>query len=360
MGIEGRGAFLLNSSEKFKKLQEENARLQELVGKDYLTGLYTHQAVERLINELLDKNKEGTLLVIDVDHFKRINERYGHSNGDAVLGELARLLQQIFFSKDIIGRIGGDEFVVFTTPTHSTQFVVDKGERVIQQLIRFGEQMKLDFRISVTMGAAQAQPGDRYESLFSRADRALASGRRRGGAVVSMAQSAAEAAGEERGETGGAATAIGKDVEIIWRDLREAGSLKGAYCQGYHNFTCIYRFVERGLVRSPSSVYAILLTLTDGNGELIPVDLRDPIMGLLSDIICNSLRLGDVYTQYSSCQFLLMVLDTNRENAMNIVERIRRNLKDSVPEHGGFDIDCAVHPLQSVLKKELEAAQLLL
>lgn len=342
----------MNSNEELIKLQEENARLQALVGKDYLTGLYTHQVVERLIDAHLEKSNEGILLVIDVDHFKRLNERYGHSKGDAVLKELAGLLKQMFFSKDIIGRIGGDEFVVFTTPAHSAQFVADKGERIIQQLIRFGEEMKLDFRLSITMGAAQAQEGDRYESLFSRADRALTSGRKRGGATVSVAQSEDSRSGEARG---GAAMAIGKDVEIIWRDLREAGNLRGAYCPGYHNFTCIYRFVERGLVRSRNSVFAILLTLTDKNGELIPVDMRDPLMAMLSETIGNSLRLGDVYTQYSSCQFLLMALDTNRDNVMAIVERIRNNLSDSAFDDIGMDIDCAVHPLQSVLKKELDS-----
>lgn len=88
-------------------LKDENTRLRVLAEHDWLTGLYNRRAAEAHVDEALLKNGGGMLLVLDIDHFKQVNDRYGHLIGDALLCEAARTLRDIFFPRDIIGRVGG-------------------------------------------------------------------------------------------------------------------------------------------------------------------------------------------------------------------------------------------------------------
>ena len=94
-------------------LKDENTRLRVLAEHDWLTGLYNRRAAEAHVDEALLKNGDGMLLVLDIDHFKQVNDRYGHLIGDALLCEAARTLRDIFFPRDIIGRVGGDEFIIY-------------------------------------------------------------------------------------------------------------------------------------------------------------------------------------------------------------------------------------------------------
>ena len=83
-------------------LKDENTRLRVLAEHDWLTGLYNRRAAEAHVDEALLKNGGGVLLVLDIDHFKQVNDRYGHLIGDALLCEAARTLRDIFFPRDII------------------------------------------------------------------------------------------------------------------------------------------------------------------------------------------------------------------------------------------------------------------
>ena len=78
------------------ELQEENSRLKMLSEADGLTGLYNRTTAENIIIERLKKNEGGNLMVVDVDGFKRINDRYGHLFGDEVLKGLTALMKEIF------------------------------------------------------------------------------------------------------------------------------------------------------------------------------------------------------------------------------------------------------------------------
>lgn len=81
------------------------------------------------MNELLSKRQCGVLFVIDVDHFKAINDRYGHLAGDGVLQEIAHALTDMTLCNDVIGRIGGDEFVIFMPIRQGPDFVESRAVR---------------------------------------------------------------------------------------------------------------------------------------------------------------------------------------------------------------------------------------
>ncbi len=126
------------------------------------------------------------------------------------------------------------------------------------------------------------------------------------------------------------------DLKHIRKELAEQEMIPGAYCQEYETFKIIYRFVERRMRRTKESAYIILLTLTDGAGEFPELRDRDERMELLSGLIQGSIRAGDVYTKYSSCQFLLMALDLSERDTEVIVKRIADAFYRSVGEESGL------------------------
>ena len=144
----------------------------------------------------------------------------------------------------------------------------------------------------------------------------------------------------------GNARGIHTDMKRIRQDLTEESLSPGAYCQDYDNFRRIFRFVERGLRRNGSSAYIILLTLTDKNGDFIPLENRKRYMEMLRQVIQSSVRVGDVFTQYSSCQFLLMVLDASRENALQIGQRIQKEFQALTPDGPAICLENDVSPLR--------------
>ena len=115
---------------------------------------------------------------------------------------------------------------------------------------------------------------------------------------------------------------IAVDAERIRKELSEQVVMSGAFCQDYEAFKNIFRFVERRLRRTHISSYIILLTLTNGEGRFPELARREAQMMELKDIIQTSLRSGDVFTQYSSCQFLIMVFDVSEADVDRIANRI--------------------------------------
>ena len=344
--------MLIDPIEKeLKKLQEENSRLKILSEVDGLTGLYNRLAGERLINDRLHKNAGGNFMVVDVDGFKKINDQYGHLFGDDVLRGLAALMKEIFGGENLVGRFGGDESVIFTVKEWDAGKAIEKGKELIRRMEAMGRKMGVKDRFSATIGLSAYQDKDTYSSMFSRADFALMQGKKSGKSAVyyyrelhneSRPVAAAESKGAED-------TGIDRDMELIWMDLREKGRPQGAYCQDYQTFKRLYRFVERGLMRVPSSAYTVLLTLVDDKKEYVTLQDQEHLMTGLGEAIRRSLRSGDVYTQYSSCQFLLMVMGTSLENAWKVVERIRNNYSGEAKEHSVY-IGSNIRPLQSADK----------
>jgi diguanylate cyclase (GGDEF)-like protein len=103
-------------------LQRSNERLLAQSEQDPLTGLANRRHLQRLMAERLAAGQalQGQLYLLDLDHFKRINDRYGHAAGDAVLMEVARRLQAVVREHDLVARWGGEEFLVWAPPTSAS------------------------------------------------------------------------------------------------------------------------------------------------------------------------------------------------------------------------------------------------
>ena len=151
--------------------------ITSLMVRDSLTGLLTHSAIEeQLTRELgLQLRHEGILsyAMIDLDHFKQVNDRYGHAAGDRVIRGLSRLLRQRFRQTDLLGRYGGEEFVVIlpATDAQTAARLLDNVRKTFSQ-IKFmaGDQV---FTSTFSAGVASAPPYNDIAKLQAEADRLL-------------------------------------------------------------------------------------------------------------------------------------------------------------------------------------------
>lgn len=131
--------------------------------RDAMTGLYNRRfAMEMLSKEVArarrDFSHEFSALILDLDHFKRINDRYGHLNGDKVLREVARVLQQRVRDSDTLARIGGEEFLVLLPDTgyQAALAIADDLRIAVQNQCADIVMIEMDARQSVTLSAGVA------------------------------------------------------------------------------------------------------------------------------------------------------------------------------------------------------------
>ncbi len=165
--------------EKNPALEEALRRAQEAALTDVLTGLRNRRyAIERLAQECasaLRSDRPLSLLMIDIDHFKTINDRFGHAAGDSVLVEIARRLQATLRSSDIIARIGGEEFLVIAPDTPKAE-AFKLAERLRQAVaarpVMVG-QTALTVTISIGVADQAASGCQNTDQLLNAADAAL-------------------------------------------------------------------------------------------------------------------------------------------------------------------------------------------
>lgn len=167
------------------EISELQTRLQDQVIRDPLTGLHNRRYLDEILpRELSRAKREGyalALIMIDLDHFKRVNDSYGHAAGDAVLRTLAKLLREGSRESDIICRYGGEEFLV-ALPRMSPELALARIEAWRRELagtvIEHGE---LTVQATLSAGiAAFPEHGADIDTLLARADEALYSAKNAG------------------------------------------------------------------------------------------------------------------------------------------------------------------------------------
>ncbi|MEG0108645.1 MAG: diguanylate cyclase [Lachnospiraceae bacterium] len=166
------------------EMKQRELFLQKKAERDLLTGLYNKVTTEQLIKEkiLISKGMtQGAFLLIDLDDFKNINDTLGHAFGDAVLSEVSHGLSSMFDEEDVVGRIGGDEFVAYMDRAGNEQAVVEKAQQIASMFERMYTGMNHNYKITGTIGIALfPQHGNSFEELYKNADYALYSGKREG------------------------------------------------------------------------------------------------------------------------------------------------------------------------------------
>ncbi len=176
------------------ELQKANRKLHELAFRDGLTGLYNHRFFQEELDKELERSKryerEFSLIIFDIDHFKKINDTYGHPVGDIVLSAISRTVEHAVRKADIVARYGGEEFAVILP---ETDFM---GAKVVAERIRGDiERISLEengttIKVTVSVGFTSYRYTSKIQEkgpLISMADKALYTAKQSGrNAVCAM------------------------------------------------------------------------------------------------------------------------------------------------------------------------------
>ncbi|ONI41878.1 hypothetical protein AN396_02770 [Candidatus Epulonipiscium fishelsonii] len=142
------------------------------IEKDGLSGLYNKVTTEKRISEYLENGGEGILFMIDVDNFKGVNDNLGHDFGDYVIKDVAYKLNSVFMYNDIIGRIGGDEFMVFIKNKNIN--IEAKGMQLCNAIATTYSEKDVEVFVSASVGIAIATEADiNFKELYLSADAAM-------------------------------------------------------------------------------------------------------------------------------------------------------------------------------------------
>ncbi|MFA6849214.1 MAG: diguanylate cyclase [Selenomonadaceae bacterium] len=170
--------LIIGSIQDIHETKELETRLRREAERDALTGLYnkgtSQHLIELYLNAPHNQKFQQALLILDADGFKNINDTFGHLFGDAVLTDIALELEKDFRQIDIIGRIGGDEFIVLIKDIYSMDILRKKCQRIINNLHRIYKSTTQEIAFSVSIGIAIfPDHGTSFKILFEKADKAL-------------------------------------------------------------------------------------------------------------------------------------------------------------------------------------------
>lgn len=163
--------------ETVAELQKTSALREEEARTDFLTGLLNRRYIMNMLEDLQQQaHREGivfSLMLLDVDHFKTINDQYGHDIGDLVLTRIPEILRKCTRKTDILGRFGGEEFIVILPETDLSE------AKQISERIRIAvseEQIMcqtFNIVVTISIGVTTWKANDTYETLYRRADKGL-------------------------------------------------------------------------------------------------------------------------------------------------------------------------------------------
>ena len=166
---------ILYARRRLQNLLREQQKLIIQSQFDSMTNLYNKETIEKKISQTLEGYPEDlhALMAIDIDNFKGVNDIFGHKMGDHIINVVAGVLSAQFEEKDYIGRIGGDEFVVFMRGIESKNDAFAKAKMIIK-MIHEKDGLTIPDNISISVGVAFSDEEDTsYSTLFEKADKAL-------------------------------------------------------------------------------------------------------------------------------------------------------------------------------------------
>ena len=316
-----------------KVISEYTDEIKVEAQKDALTGLWDRKYTESAVNEYLEReSNDGVMFMLDMDNFKTINDRYGHIKGDEVLIKFAEVIRTCCDKNDIICRIGGDEFVIFSKGRISALNSKAKAETIIRTLRENTFLSIFDFSVSIGIVIAP-NDGMTFIDLYNNADKALYYVKQNGKGG-SHFYSDIELMGNDN-------CATIADLEFIKNMFEDKDSEKGALKCEYGNFKNIYKFIERCISRTQQNVELVLLTLTDVKGEMPDVLTLKKANDILSRAVCENVRRGDVFTSFSSSQYVVILINVNEHFGSLVAERIRTRFylaKGELPVELKYDL----------------------
>ncbi|MEJ2415140.1 MAG: diguanylate cyclase, partial [Sulfurimonas sp.] len=169
---DGNPLYYVSISRDITKQMEKEKQLQSQVYTDTLTKLYNRRKYTEVVQQKLEdfekNSKVFSLILADIDHFKSVNDTYGHDKGDQLLREFAQLLEENLRQDDYIFRWGGEEFAILVdTVGTSATLLANKIRKTIE------ETTLAELKITASFGVSEFQNGMDIEKLFNTVDQAL-------------------------------------------------------------------------------------------------------------------------------------------------------------------------------------------
>jgi len=173
--------YMKNMSELLLEVEKKNALLKRLSITDKLTGLNNRIKIDEVLNNDLHMFERYdnifSVILIDIDYFKKVNDTYGHPVGDEVLKQFAKILKSNARITDTVGRWGGEEFMIIASETDSVG--ATKFATIIKKAINEHDFPKVG-KVTASFGLSQISVGDSVENVVNRADLALYSAKETG------------------------------------------------------------------------------------------------------------------------------------------------------------------------------------
>ncbi len=178
MGKEGYVSHVIGHIKDIHEDKLKEIELQLRADHDGLTGLMNKKATEDLIGRILPKyegtEQKGALLIFDTDNFKGVNDTFGHSMGDHVLSTIGEIIRNSFKGRDVTGRIGGDEFLVFANNIGNSGNAELLAMHIEEQVMHAFDGEDVEGKVSMSIGIAMyPSDGRDFQTLYKHADEAL-------------------------------------------------------------------------------------------------------------------------------------------------------------------------------------------
>lgn len=283
---------------------------------DYLTGLLGREHGEKEITESL-RDGSGCVMMIELDNFRLVNETYGHLAGDYVLKITADALSEVC-NNDIICRMGGDEFLYYVPGVSTQKKASEKAEQIVEAFNLKKKEIKIMQELSISIGISLfGVDGGDYAELVRKADKALYHAKQSDSDeryLFYQGTSMTRTLEQSRA-----------DLDRLVNMVESRQSYQGAFQVDYDEFGRIYDFVQHFSQRNNQEVQLILFTLFSSDGGDIRLEQMEFAMQCMEQAIMKSLRGVDVGTRYSSFQFLVVLVGTEKENVKIVTERIIQN-----------------------------------
>ena len=315
--------------ERINNIIEQSKQIETLTEEattDRLTGFLNKVSGTESVRKLCEE-KTGALMILDLDSFKLVNDLFGHDMGDNILRTFAGIIRKNTREKDLVCRIGGDEFMAFFTELQSEEAVASLTSRINEQLLKEAEKlMGPDFGIPLGISAGVAwvpRHGRDYDVLFACADKALYTVKENGkhGYLV-HSETVPEDVSVENDVPGDLSAEIRRITKIV-EERNEAG---GALLLSQAAFSTIYRYMERFRKHYGGDATRILFSLTAEDGDAA---ILSTVSEQFAATLQRSIRRSDIIMQHKANQFFLFLPGLSAENVSVVTGRILANWQAS-------------------------------
>ena len=312
--------------------------LTEEAATDKLTGILNKTTGTEKITALC-KNSGGMLIILDLDDFKLVNDLFGHDMGDRILVAFAETVKNNIRQKDVLCRIGGDEFMAFFTDILNNEVLSSLSNRLNEELISKAEALlgkDHGIPLGISIGAAATAPDKNdYQILFHYADSALYEAKRNGKHGFKLYEP----------DTSFTDTAddLDGDLTRVIRIMSERNDSGGALLLGQEAFSWNYRFIERFLTRYGGTATRILFSLSSDEEGVIFSEM----ISEFGNVLKNTLRKTDMILQWQQNQYFVVLPLPVERDATKVTDRLLQAW-----ENTGYSDRVTVKYATSILRRD--------